>query len=118
MTSEEKLDLIKAAADELKAERIETLDVRKKTSVTDYMVVCSGTSDRHVESIAERVAERLTERKAKPLRVEGERTGWVLQDYGDVVLHVMREEQRQFYDLETLWEKMNPDPSVPSDEPS
>ena len=113
MTSKEKLDLIVEAADELKAERIETLDVHLKTSIADYFVVCSGTSDRHVDSIADKVAERLREAKERPVRIEGGRTGWILQDYGDVVLHVMREEQRQFYDLETLWQNAQTDPSVP-----
>ena len=96
----------------MKAEQIETLDVRDKTSVAEYFVVCSGTSDRHVQSIAERVAEKLAINRVKPLRVEGERSGWVLQDYGDVILHVMKEEQRQFYDLETLWKNMVPDPNL------
>lgn len=112
MTSEEKLQFIADAADELKAENIETLDVRSKTSVTDYFVVCTGNSDRHVSAIAEKVSEKLSEKKEKPLRVEGDRTGWVLQDYGDVILHVMREEQRQFYDLETLWKSMAPNPDL------
>src|SRR4051794_23438114 len=106
MTSAEKVQLITEAADEIKAERIETLDVRQKTSVTDYFVVCSGTSDRHIESIADRVAEKMTSLKSKPVRTEGERSGWVLQDYGDVVFNVMREEQRQFFDLEALWKSM------------
>ena len=114
MTSQEKLDIIVKAADELKADNIETLDVRQKTSVADYFVVCSGTSDRHVSSIADKVADRMREHKEKPLRTEGDRTGWVLQDYGDIILHVMRDEQRQFYDLETLWKTMHPSPDLKS----
>lgn len=112
MDSQEKLQTIINAADELKAENIETLDVRDKTSVADFFVVCSGTSDRHVSSIADKVSERMLEHKEKPLRTEGDRTGWVLQDYGDVILHVMRDEQRQFYDLETLWKNMQPNPDL------
>lgn len=112
MTSAEKVDLIRDAADDMKAERIETLDVRKKTSVADYFIVCSGTSDRHVDSIADRVAEKMAVHKVKPLRSEGERSGWILQDYGDVILHVMKEEQRQFYDLEALWESIQPNPDL------
>ena len=112
MTAQEKLQIIVNAADELKAEAIETLDVREKTSVADYFVVCAGTSDRHVSSIADKVAERMGQHKQKPLRVEGDRTGWVLQDYGDIILHVMRDEQRQFYDLETLWKTMQPNPDL------
>ena len=104
MTSQDTLELIRNAADDMKAERIEVLDVRAKTSIADYFIVCSGTSDRHVDAIADRVSEKLVEQKLKPLRTEGERSGWILQDYGDVILHVMKEEQRQFYDLESLWQ--------------
>ncbi len=113
MTAEEKVEKIAEAADDMKAEQIETLDVREKTSVAEYFIVCSGTSDRHIEAIAERVAEKLAISKIKPLRIEGERSGWVLQDYGDVIFHVMKEEQRQFYDLETLWKNMGVDPNLP-----
>jgi ribosome-associated protein len=112
MTTNDKLQIIVDAADEIKAERIETLDVRAKTSVCDFFVVCSGTSERHVESIADRVAERLLMEKIKPIRTDGERTGWMLQDYGDVVFHVMREEERQFFDLETLWSSLPKDPNL------
>ena len=112
MTAEEKVEKITEAADDIKAEQIETLDVRSKTSVAEYFIVCSGTSDRHVQAIAERVAEKLAISRIKPFRTEGERSGWVLQDYGDVVFHVMKEEQRQFYDLETLWKNMTPDPNL------
>ena len=112
MTSKEKSDEIIAIADDMKAERIEVLDVKAKTSVADYFVVCSGNNERHVQAIADRVAEKMQERKSKPLRVEGDRSGWILQDYGDVVLHVMREEQRQFYDLEALWESYKPNPDL------
>ncbi len=112
MTSTEKVQHIIEAADEIKAERIETLDIKNKTSVADYFVVCSGTSDRHIESIADRVAEALLTYKVKPTRSGGERTGWVYQDYGDVIFHVMREEQRQFYDLEALWESIQANPDL------
>jgi ribosome-associated protein len=112
MTSGEKVKHIIEGADEMKAERIETLDVRQKTSVADYFVVCSGTSDRHVVSIADKVAEKMATLRAKPIRQDDESHGWVLQDYGDVVLHVMREEQRQFFDLETLWRTMRSNPDL------
>jgi ribosome-associated protein len=113
MTSQEKLELIVQIVDDMKAERIESLDVRAKTSVADYFIVCSGTSDRHVTSIADKVSEKLRDLREKPLRIEGERSGWVLHDYGDVILHVMREEQRQFYDLEALWAQIQPSPDLP-----
>jgi ribosome-associated protein len=113
MTSTEKAEFIREAADDIKAERIETLDVHAKTSIADYFIICSGTSDRHVDAIAERVAEKMAEIKSKPLRTEGDRTGWVLQDYGDVIFHVMREEQRQFFDLESFWNGMRPTSDIP-----
>ncbi len=111
ITSQDKVQLIEQFADDMKAERIERLDVREKTSVADFFVVCSGTSDTHVRSIAERVEEKMREKGIRPLRSEIGDSGWVLQDYGDVILNVMREEKRQFYDLESLWEGMakNPD---------
>ncbi|HEY0867781.1 MAG TPA: ribosome silencing factor [Fimbriimonas sp.] len=113
MTSEEKVKSITAIADEMKAENIETLDVRSKTSIADYFVVCSGNSDRHVSSIADRVSEKMAAQEAKPLREDTGGGGWILQDYGDVILHVMREEQRQFYDLEALWRSVRPNPDLP-----
>jgi ribosome-associated protein len=112
MTSQEKAQLIATFADDMKAERIETLDIRLKTSVADFFVLCSGNSDRHVASIVDRVSEKLRDLKVKPLRTEGLRSGWVLQDYGDVIFHVMREEERQFYDLETLWNTIQTDPNL------
>ena len=112
MTPEEKVNVITEVAEAMKAESIESLDVREKTSVADYFIVCSATNDRQLAAIADRVAEKMRDLKAKPLRTEGDGSGWILQDYGDVVLHVMREEQRQFYDLEALWKAMNPDPNL------
>lgn len=112
MTPQEKADMIAAAADEIKAERIETLNVREKTSIADFFIVCSGTSDRHVSSIADKVEEKMRMVKERPLRVEGERSGWILQDYGDVILHVMREDERQYFDLESFWKTRQADPNV------
>ncbi|MCH8275507.1 MAG: ribosome silencing factor [Armatimonadetes bacterium] len=106
MTTEAKAERIREIAEQAKAERIETLDVRDKTAMTDYFVVCSGTSDLHMRSIADRIAETMKEAHIRPHHIEGEDSGWVLLDYGDVVCHVMREEQRQFYDLESLWESL------------
>jgi ribosome-associated protein len=109
--------MISELADDMKAERIEHLDVREKTSVADFFVVCTGTSDTHVRSIAERVAERLRERGIRPVRSEMGDSGWVLQDFGDVIFHVMREEKRQFYDLESLWQQMERNPDLIIQEP-
>ncbi|MES1227468.1 MAG: ribosome silencing factor [Armatimonadota bacterium] len=112
--SEEKKDMILEFADDMKAQDIEVLDVRTKTSVTDFMVVCTGTSQTHAEAVAERVAEKMRENGVKPLRrsIARQNDGWILHDYGDVVLHVMLEEKRQFYDLESLWKETETDPNL------
>lgn len=112
MTSTELVQHIIDAADDIKADRIESLDVKNKTSIADFLVICTGTSDRHVESIADKVEEKLRILKERPLRTEGSKSGWILQDYGDVIFHVMREEQRQFFDLESFWQNMKPNPDI------
>ncbi len=99
------LQWVLEALDDLKAREVTVLDVRGKTQVTDYMVVASGTSERHVRSLADHVVEKMAERKIKPLGVEGEHfRDWVLVDLGDVVVHVMLPETRNFYQLEKLWQ--------------
>ncbi|GAB6067921.1 ribosome silencing factor [Methylothermus subterraneus] len=93
------------ALEDLKAKEVSVLDVRGKTSITDYMVVASGTSERHVRALADKVVEKLAEHKFKPLGVEGEHSrDWVLVDAGDVIVHVMLPETRSFYQLEKLWQ--------------
>ena len=104
--------MIIAFADDIKAERIESLDIRKKTSVADYFIVCSGTSDVHVNAILGRVEEKMKEAGVRPTRSDTNPGGWVLLDFGDVVFHVMREERRQFYDIETLWNTKELDPTL------
>lgn len=90
--------------DTMKAEHVQTFNVAELTSVTDYMIVSSGTSNRHVRSIASYVVEGLRDEGVKPVGSEGEEHGeWVLIDYGDVVLHVMQPQTRDFYQLEKLW---------------
>ncbi len=103
MTSEEKAKQIGEIAESAKAERIELIEVGAKTVMAEYFVVCSGNSDVHLRAIADRVSEKMREAKSKPRSVEGAATGWILMDFGDVVLHVMKEDQRQYYDLESLW---------------
>lgn len=98
-------DVVLGALAELKAVDVRALDVRGITDITDTMVVASGTSDRHVRSIADRVVQRCKEAGFRPYGVEGERDGeWVLLDLQDLVLHVMLPRARQFYALEKLWD--------------
>ena len=98
-------DVVLGALAELKAVDVRALDVRGITDITDTMVVASGTSDRHVKSIADRVVQRCKEAGFRPYGMEGERDGeWVLLDLQDVVLHVMLPRVREFYALERLWE--------------
>jgi len=98
----------------MKALDIEEIDVSRKTSATERLVICTGTSDTHVNSIAERVAEKMREHGVKPLRQKTSMRGdgWVLLDYGDVVFHIFLEEKRQFYDLESLWQNTPSDPDL------
>jgi ribosome silencing factor RsfS/YbeB/iojap len=97
--------LVVAALDDMKAQNVKVLDVRKQTDVTDTLVLASGTSDRHVRSIADRVIEKAKAAGHRPLGVEGERDGeWVLVDLQDVIVHVMLPRVREFYGLEKLWE--------------
>ncbi|KRW57519.1 ribosome silencing factor [Pseudomonas sp. TTU2014-080ASC] len=100
--------LVKLAIDaleDIKAQDIITIDVRGKTSITDFMVIASGTSSRHVKSLVDNVLEKVKEQGVRPLGSEGLDTGeWALLDLGEVVVHVMLPTARQFYDLERLWQ--------------
>jgi ribosome-associated protein len=100
-------DLLKlaiGALEEIKAKDLVEIDVRGKTSVCDFMVIASGTSTRHVKSLADEVVKASKQAGYQPLGVEGEREAeWVLVDLGDVVVHVMLPRVREFYALERLW---------------
>lgn len=104
MNSEQLCDLIIEALEELKAIDIVKLDVSKLTSVTDYMIVASGTSNRHVKALTDNVAEKARVAGHKPAGVEGEEgSEWVLLDLQDALVHVMLPRVREFYNLEKLW---------------
>lgn len=95
---------VHAAVENLKANDVMEIDVRGKTSVCDFLVIASGTSTRHVKSIADEVVREAKKLDCQPLGVEGEREAeWVLVDLGDVVVHVMLPRVREFYALERLW---------------
>ncbi|MBL4712443.1 MAG: ribosome silencing factor [Gammaproteobacteria bacterium] len=92
------------ALEDLKAEDITVIDVIGKTTVTDWIIVATGSSSRHVKSIANNVVIKAKNANQKPLGIEGEGEGeWVLVDLGDVIVHVMQRQVREYYDLESLW---------------
>ena len=104
MTIDELKQLAMDALEDLKAEDITVLDVKDKTTVTDWVYVATGSSSRHVKSIANSVVVAAKQADRPPLGVEGEVEGeWVLVDLGDVIVHVMQRQVREFYDLESLW---------------
>ena len=104
MNSEALTDLVVDALDDVKAKDIVRLDVRDMTTVTDYMVVASGTSNRHVKALVDNVAEKAKEAGHKAIGIEGEEGGeWVLLDLQDTLVHVMLPKVREFYNLEKLW---------------
>lgn len=97
-------NLVLDALDDMKALDPVVIDVRALSSVMDFLVVASGTSTRHVKSLADNVILKAKEGGMRPIGVEGESVGeWVLVDFGDLVLHVMQPAARSFYDLERLW---------------
>ncbi|MBI3773845.1 MAG: ribosome silencing factor [Gammaproteobacteria bacterium] len=105
MSDSEKIkDIVVAALEDVKAVDIKVVDVRGKTGVTDFMVIASGNSDRHVKALSDNVIEQAKKNGQPPFGVEGEQAGeWVLVDLVDVVVHVMLPRARDFYQLEKLW---------------
>ena len=104
-TTEELKAIVLAALENAKANDIRQLDVRRLTDITDWMVVASGTSTRHVVALADHVRTQVKAQGLSPIGTEGESgSDWVLLDYGDVVVHLMLPDTRGFYDLEGLWD--------------
>jgi len=102
--SEDVLALVLKSVDDDKAEDIVEIDLRGRSDVADYMVICSGRSSRQVAAISEKLADRLKQEMRISVRMEGKETGdWVLIDAGDVIVHVFRPEVREFYQLEKMW---------------
>ncbi len=104
MNSEKLCELVIEALEAVKAKDIVKLDVRELTTVTDYMIVASGTSNRHVKALADAVAEKSREAGHHPAGIEGaDGSEWVLLDLQDALVHVMLPRVREFYNLEKLW---------------
>lgn len=104
MNVEEQIKLAVEALDDAKAKDIEVLDVKNISNVTDAMIVATGTSSTHARSCANKVSVEFKEHDLPPIGIEGEDEGqWVLLDLGDVIVHVMQAEAREFYALEKLW---------------
>jgi len=111
MQAEKLLAIVTKVLDDRKAENIVTIDVIGKTSFTDYMVIATGTSARHSKALCEYVTLELKDQGVMPLGVEGgQDSEWVLVDLGDVILHVMTAQLREFYQLEKLWSVENAQP--------
>ena len=107
MKSEQPLSTILESIGNAKGVDTAVIDVREKTDITDYMIVVTGTSNRHVRAIMRSVVDTLRDAGTRPLGVEGEQHGqWVLLDYNDVLVHVMMRETREFYDLESHWKPL------------
>lgn len=103
-TAEEKAAIAEEALTDRRAAEVVVLDMRGVTTITDYFLICHGTSQLHIQSLAEAVREAFEEKGIRPFGAEGEREArWVLLDYGEVVVHVFSEEDREFYNLERLW---------------
>jgi len=102
--AEELVELAKAALEDVKAQDIQVIDVREKHSLTDYMIIATGTSNRQINAMLEKVRELVKAKGVQPLGEEGKgESDWVLLDLNDVIVHMMTAAARQFYDLERLW---------------
>jgi ribosome-associated protein len=108
MQPEQLADLVVEALDDIKAFDIRAIDVRPLTTMTDFMVIATGRSDRQVRALADSVVQKARAAGVRPLGVEGENSGeWVLIDLGDVIVHAMQADARDFYQLEKLWDPSN-----------
>ena len=109
MESETLKQLVIDALDDLKAVNTVSIDVTALTDVMDHLVIASGTSNRHVKSLANNVSVEVKKAGLQPLGIEGNDVGeWVLLDFGDVVVHIMLPATRDYYDLERLWVSRDP----------
>ena len=107
MTPQQQAELAVKTLDEHKGLDISQVDVTGLTDVTDYIVVCTATSTRHAQTLADKVSRQLREFGVRTLSTEGveENDPWVLVDFGDLIVHIMLAETREFYSIEELWSK-------------
>ncbi len=104
METEQLKDLVITALEDVKAQDIHVMDVSEMTSITDYMIVASGTSDRQVRALANNILDECKKHDIEPIGMEGQEKGeWILVDLADVIVHVMQASARDFYQLEKLW---------------
>jgi ribosome-associated protein len=109
LQTEQLKTIVLAAMEELKARDIRVLNVHNKTTITDWMIIATGTSSRHVGSIVANVVEKCKQAGVQPMGVEGDQTAeWALADMGDIVVHVMLPAVRDFYNLDKLWGDQSP----------
>lgn len=105
MNTQQLLQVVLNTLDDGKGRDVKVIDVREKTNIADFMVIASGTSERHVKALAGHVVEESKKNEILPLGVEGENIGeWVLVDLGDIIIHVMKPQVREFYQLEKFWQ--------------
>lgn len=104
MEIEKLKELVTEALDDVKGQDVQVIDVRDTTTITDYMIIASGTSSRQVRALAQNVVEESKKNGVMPIGTEGEeKAEWVLVDLGDIIVHVMQAATRDFYQLEKLW---------------
>jgi ribosome-associated protein len=101
----EKYDFIINTLQDKKAKDVKVIDIRQLTTIADYFIICSGTSTTHIKTLSDEVEKKLVEKNERPLRREGYNSArWILLDYGDIVVHIFHEEDREYYNLEHLWQ--------------
>lgn len=99
------LNQIEKLLEDKKAIELKTIDVKEKTTLADYFVIASGTSTTHIKALADNVEVELKKEQIYPNKIEGYNTEWILMDYGDIVVHIFTEKERQNYKLEELYER-------------
>ena len=105
---EELLNKIVKILDEKKAIDVKTINIQEKSSLADYMIIASGTSRTHIRALADNVEEELKKENIMPHKIEGNNSdSWILMDYLDVIVNILTERDREHYNLEDLWEKIN-----------